>query len=162
MKTIRRLFFGEVITAVSLVTLGFIALFFFFDFVEELQSVGRISATGYKIPQALIYVALMAPSHVYELIPITVLIGTIFVMARLAQSSEFTILRTSGLGPWRALRTLLSLGLVFVVFTFAVGEYVKPDFKAKSPWAKLVPGLKKSKTMGTMRSMWDRWRRTPR
>ncbi len=126
MKTIRRLFYGEVITAVALVTLGFVALFFFFDFVEELQSVGRNSVLGYKIPQALIYVALMAPSHIYELLPITVLIGTIFVMARLAQSSEFTILRTSGLGPWRALRTLLLLGVGFVVFTFAIGDYVAP------------------------------------
>ncbi len=126
MKTIRRLFYGEVVMAVTLVTLGFIALFFFFDFVEELQSVGRNSLLGYKIPQALIYVALMAPSHIYELLPITVLIGTIFVMARLAQSSEFTILRTSGLGPWRALRTLLLLGVGFVVFTFAIGDYVAP------------------------------------
>ena len=114
MKTVRRLFFSEVVLAVTLVTLGFVALFYFFDFVEELQNVGRNSALGYKIPQALIYVALMAPSHVYELLPITVLIGTIFVMSRLAQSSEFTILRTSGLGPWLALRTLLSLGMVFV------------------------------------------------
>jgi lipopolysaccharide export system permease protein len=126
MKTIRRLFYGEVIWAVALVTLGFMALFYFFDFVEELQSVTRHGAAGYKIPQALIYVALMAPSHVYELLPITVLIGTIFVMARLAQSSEFTILRTSGLGPWRALQTLLVLGLGFVAFTFAVGDYVAP------------------------------------
>ena len=126
MKTIRKLFYREVILAVAMVTLGFIALFFFFDFVEELQSVGRISASGYKIPQALIYVALLAPSHIYELLPITVLIGTIFVMARFAQSSEFTILRTSGLGPWRALRTLLALGMGFVVFTFAVGDYVAP------------------------------------
>jgi lipopolysaccharide export system permease protein len=47
-------------------------------------------------------------------------------MARLAQSSEFTILRTSGLGPWRALGILLSLGLVFVVLTFAVGDYAAP------------------------------------
>jgi lipopolysaccharide export system permease protein len=47
-------------------------------------------------------------------------------MARLAQSSEFTILRTSGLGPWRALRTLLLLGVGFVVFTFAIGDYVAP------------------------------------
>ena len=54
------------------------------------------------------------------------LIGTIFVMARLAQSSEYTILRTSGLGPWRALRTLLLLGLGFVVLTFAVGDYIAP------------------------------------
>jgi lipopolysaccharide export LptBFGC system permease protein LptF len=59
--------------------------------------------------------------------PITVLIGTIFVMARLAQSSEFTILRTSGLGPFKALRLLLELGLVFVAFTFVVGDYVTPE-----------------------------------
>ena len=69
---------------------------------------------------------LSIPSHLYELLPITVLIGTIFVMARLAQSSEFTIMRTSGMGPWRALRTLVTLGGVFVVLTFAVGDYLAP------------------------------------
>ena len=102
MKTIRRLFYREMVLAILMVTLGFAALFFFFDFIEELQAVGRNSDSGYKIPQALAYVGLMVPSHLYELLPITVLIGTIFVMSRLAQSSEFTILRTSGLGPWRA------------------------------------------------------------
>jgi hypothetical protein len=40
--------------------------------------------------------------RLYELGPIAVLIGTIYAMARLAQSSEFTILRTAGLGPERA------------------------------------------------------------
>ena len=126
MKTVRRLLYSEVVLAVVLVTLGFVSLFYFFDFVEELQSVGKHRDTGYTVAQALLYVALMLPSHLYELLPITVLIGTIFVMARLAQSSEFTILRTSGLGPWLALRTLLSLGLVFVLFTFAVGDYLAP------------------------------------
>jgi lipopolysaccharide export system permease protein len=47
-------------------------------------------------------------------------------MARLAQSSEYTILRTSGLGPWRALRTLLALGIVFTLLTFAAGDYLAP------------------------------------
>jgi lipopolysaccharide export system permease protein len=126
MKTVRRLLYSEVVLAVVLVTLGFVSLFYFFDFVEELQSVGKHRDTGYTVAQALLYVALMLPSHLYELLPITVLIGTIFVMARLAQSSEFTILRTSGLGPWLALRTLLTLGLVFVLFTFAVGDYLAP------------------------------------
>ncbi len=50
------------------------------------------------------------PGHLYELLPIAVLIGTIYSLARLAQSSEFTILRTGGLGPWRALRLLTVLG----------------------------------------------------
>lgn len=126
MKTIRRLIFGEVFYAVVFVTAGFLALFAFFDLVDQLQSVGQKNPNGYELPQALTYVALLLPSHLYELLPITVLIGTIFVMTRLAQSSEFTILRTSGLGPWRALRTLLAVGAGFVVLTFAVGDYLAP------------------------------------
>lgn len=126
MKTIRRMIYREVLAAVGLVTLGFLALFFFFDLVEELRWVGQSPIGGYQLPQALLFVLLSIPSHLYELLPITVLIGTIFVMARLAQSSEFTILRTSGLGPWRVLYTLLALGAVFVVMTFAVGDYLAP------------------------------------
>ena len=75
------------------------------------------------------------PSHLYELLPIAVLIGTIFVMARLAQSSEYTILRTSGLGPWRALRTLLALGLAFTLLTFAAGDYLAPVADRTAPAA---------------------------
>ncbi len=126
MKTIRRLVFGEVFYAVIFVTVGFLALFAFFDLVDQLQSIGRPNSKGYELPQALTYVALLVPSHLYELLPITVLIGTIFVMARFAQSSEFTILRTSGLGPWRALRTLLAAGAGFVFLTFAIGDYLAP------------------------------------
>lgn len=126
MKTLRRLIYGEVLRAVGFVTLGFLSLFTFFDFVEEIQGMGQQNATPYRLVHAVTYVALLIPSHLYELLPITVLIGTIFVMARLAQSSEYTILRTSGLGPWRALRTLLMLGLGFVALTFALGDYVSP------------------------------------
>ncbi|QHI96559.1 LPS export ABC transporter permease LptG [Xylophilus rhododendri] len=125
MRTIRRYLYWDVITSVAFVTLGFLALFFFFDLVDELRWVGRANS-GYQISQALAFVALSIPGHLYELLPITVLIGTIFVMARLAQSSEYTILRTSGLGPWRAMQMLLTLGLVFTVLTFAVGDYVAP------------------------------------
>jgi lipopolysaccharide export system permease protein len=126
MKTVRRLLYAETIRAIGFVSLGFIALFFFFDFVEELKAVNQIRALGYQIPQALLFVGLMVPTHVYELLPITVLIGSVFVMARFAKSSEFTILRTSGLGPWLALKTLLILGLGFVLLTFVVGDYVSP------------------------------------
>jgi len=131
MKTIRRLIYGEVLAAIALVALGFLALFFFFDLADELQYLGKNNGLGgaadtYQIKHALLYVTLLIPNHLYELMPISVLIGTIFVMARLAQSSEYTILRTSGLGPWRALKLLLALGAFFTVFSFAVGDYVAP------------------------------------
>jgi len=131
MKTVRKLIYREVIISICLVTLGFLSLFLFFDLVDELPAIGKSSPLGgeenvYLLRHAMLYVVLQIPNHIYELLPISVLIGTIFVMARLAQSSEFTILRTSGLGPWKALRLLLSLGAVFVVASFAVGDYLAP------------------------------------
>ncbi len=131
MKTVRRLIYREVLTAIALIAAGFLALFFFFDVVDELQDIGKLAGLAgatqpYELRHALLYVALLIPTHLYELLPISVLIGTIFVMARLAQSSEYTILRTSGLGPWRALRLLLAVGAAFVVMSFLVGDYLAP------------------------------------
>jgi lipopolysaccharide export system permease protein len=129
MKTLRKLVYGETLQSIALITGGFLTLFAFFDLADELQNLGRSSgAEGptYQLRHAVLYVGLLLPSRLYELLPISVLIGTIFVMARLAQSSEYTILRTSGLYPWRALRLLLTLGSVFVALAFVIGDYVAP------------------------------------
>ena len=56
MMTIRRLIYREVVSAVLFVAAGFLALFFFFDFVDELPNVGK-GGTTYRLPQALMYVA---------------------------------------------------------------------------------------------------------
>ena len=130
MKTIRQLIYKETFLSVAFVAMGFLALFFFFDLVDELAQIGK-SFTGsefgtYKIQHALLYVLLLIPNHLYELLPIAVLIGGVFVMARFAHSSEFTILRTSGLGPGLALKMLLGLGAAFVAITFIIGDYVAP------------------------------------
>lgn len=144
MRTIRRLIHAEVFSAVAFVTLGFLALFAFFDFVDQLPAIGRGGAvTGYQVPQAASYVGLLVPNHLYELLPITVLIGTIYVMTRLAQSSEFTILRTSGLGPWRALRTLMVTGITFASMTFVIGDYL-------APWADRTAQLLKARYQGNL------------
>jgi lipopolysaccharide export system permease protein len=131
MKTIRKLIYGEVWISILLVGIGFLALFSLFDLIDDLKNVGQKSMFAgveqvYQLSHSLLYVALLWPSRIYELMPISVLIGTIMVMARMAKTSEFTILRTSGLDPWRALRLLLVLGSVFVVLSFAVGDYLSP------------------------------------
>ncbi|MFV0679477.1 LPS export ABC transporter permease LptG [Ottowia sp.] len=126
MKTIRRLIYAEIVRAVGFIAVAFLLLFFFFDLVDELGNLGQGAARGYSLSYVLLHVALQVPSHLYELLPIAVLIGAIYVMARLAESSEYTILRTSGLGPRRALNTLLVLGLGFVALTFVVGDYIAP------------------------------------
>ncbi|MCD8515094.1 MAG: LPS export ABC transporter permease LptG [Burkholderiaceae bacterium] len=130
MKTVRKLVFGELIVAIGFVTLAFLGLFAFFDLLDELSSIGRRSPVDpslvYGMPQALLYVVLLLPSRLYELLPIAVLIGSVYGLVRLAQSSEFTILRTSGLGPWLALKNLLLLGAGFVLLTVLTGDYLAP------------------------------------
>ena len=110
MRTVRRLLYRDVVWSVVFVALAFLSLFFFIDFVDELDKVGR---GGYTLGRAFARGLLALPGHFYDLFPIAVLIGTIYSMARLAQSSEFTILRTAGLGPGRALKLLALPGLVF-------------------------------------------------
>ncbi len=123
MRTVRRLFYVDIASAVVFVGISFLALFFFIDFVDELRDVGK---NGYTAAHAAVYSLLHAPSHLYELMPLAVLIGTIYALARLAQTSQYTILRTGGLGPARALSLLGSLALVFGAFTFVIGDYVAP------------------------------------
>ncbi len=122
MRTVRRIFHRDIVTSVAFVALAFLSLFFFIDFVEELADVAR----GYTVLHALAYSLLQVPGHLYELMPIAVLIGTIYALARLAQSSEYTILRTGGLGPGRALLLLAQLGLSFALLTYVVGDWIAP------------------------------------
>jgi lipopolysaccharide export system permease protein len=140
MNTVRRLIYKDMLTSIGMVCLGFLALFVFFDLVDELSAVGT---QDYQLIHAFAYVALQMPGHLYELLPICVLIGGVLVMARFAQSSEFTILRTSGLDPQRALKILLLLGAGFVVLTFLVGDYI-------APFANRTAQLLKAKYQGTI------------
>ncbi|WP_422013780.1 LPS export ABC transporter permease LptG [Roseateles sp.] len=126
MRTVRRLLYKDITGSVLLVAVAFLSLFFFIDFVDELERMARVGAGGGK---AAVLALMELPGHFYELFPIAVLIGAIVALARLAQSSEFTILRTGGLGPARALTLLAGLAAVFAVLTFVVGDYVAPQFE---------------------------------
>jgi lipopolysaccharide export system permease protein len=123
MHTVRRLLYREILGSTAYVTAAFLGLFFFIDLVGEINNLGR---KGVTIGYVLSLCALQMPAHIYELMPITLLIGAIYALARLAQSSEYTILRTGGLGPGRALRLLALLGLVFALFTFMIGDVIAP------------------------------------
>lgn len=123
MKTIRRLFYRDILASVGFVAVAFIALFYFIDFVDDLDAIGRRGRAVWHVALAAL---LQVPSHLYDLMPIAVLIGTIYSLSRMAQASEFTILRTGGLGPVRALRLLAGLGLMFGVLNFVVGDHLAP------------------------------------
>jgi len=123
MRTVRRLFYRDIVSSVAFVALSFLSLFYFIDFVDDLDEIGKRGRAAWHVALGALY---EVPGHFYELFPIAVLIGTIYSLARMAQSSEYTILRTGGLGPGRALGMLAWLGVAFGIVNFVVGDYVSP------------------------------------
>ena len=114
----------EIVAAVAFVLLGFLALFAFFDLINELEDVGR---GGYRLQHAVAFVLLGLPSHVYELMPIAALIGSIYALSQLASHSEYTAMRAAGLGRRRALGVVARVGLALAVLTALVGEVLSPQ-----------------------------------
>ncbi len=112
----------EIYGATLFVFAAFLSLFAFFDLINELTDLG----SGYRLQHAIAFVALTVPSHVYELFPVVVLIGTLYVLSHLAANSEYTVMRGSGLAPWRAVSTLFRIGIVFAVATLVFGELIAP------------------------------------
>ncbi len=121
--TVERYLAHQIWGAVGFVLLGFLALFAFFDLIAELRDLGR---GDYQLRQIFSVVLLGLPSHAYELFPVSVLIGTLYVLAHLSSNFEFIVLRAAGLAPSRAAFALAKCGLVFVVATFVIGEWVAP------------------------------------
>jgi lipopolysaccharide export system permease protein len=121
--TLNRYLAREVIAAVSFILLGFLGLFSFFDLLAEFRDLGR---GEYHLRQVFTFVLLSAPTHAYELLPVSVLIGTLYVLAQLANNSEFTVMRGAGMSPGQAGWMLCKVGLLFAAVTFAIGEWVAP------------------------------------
>ncbi len=123
MHLLTRYLLKEIAVSVSLITIALIAMFSFFDLIQELEDLGRGS---YGLGKILVFVILSAPGHIYEIMPVAVLVGCMYSIGQLARHSELIILRVSGISLVGITRTLLNIGLVFTLITFLVGELITP------------------------------------
>lgn len=123
MKIWRRYIAREVSGGIVLVLAAFLALFSFFDMITEVKNVGE---GNYQFHHAVAFVLLKIPGRSYELLPIAVLIGTLYSLSTLARHSEITVLRVSGMSTGSLLSGLIQVALVFALITFMIGEVVAP------------------------------------
>lgn len=121
MKTLGRYVAREVALSALLVLAGLLMLWVFYDLLAELGSLRALNTA-----QFLVLVAATIPGHLYELLPIAALIGTLFALAQLASNSEYGVMRTSGVSVLQMAGVLLGVSLIIAGAVFVVGEYVVP------------------------------------
>ncbi len=122
MRVITRHLTKEILIATAFVLVVLVALIAFFDLVSQAKNIG----SRYNIGMALFLTVLKLPSRLYEVMPIAVLLGGVYTLSRWASTSEFTILRVSGLSPMRLAGMLCVPAIVMIALTYAMGEWVMP------------------------------------
>jgi len=92
------------------------------DLVDELKKVND----GYPVSLAFFYVILNTPQNIYEVLPIATLMGSLIGLSKLSSTSELNAAKSSGLSFAKIIVIALKSGLVIVVLTFLIGEFVAP------------------------------------
>jgi lipopolysaccharide export system permease protein len=129
MKILYRYLNLELAIPIFWVMIGLIGIFSFFDFIQEINDFGKGT---YNLLSIFSYVVLSIPGHVYEIVPIAVLIGSMYAVGQLSGNSELTVIRSSGYSIKHIAFTLSFTGLFFTIFTFAVGDLVTPLTEKKA------------------------------
>jgi lipopolysaccharide export system permease protein len=134
MRLISRYVFSQLSSATLYTLSALLALYAFFDIIQEVPHVGQ---NTYTMQTMLNYVLLLVPGHAYELLPLAVLIGALVAMTQLVTNSEYTIIRTSGITLMQIAGMLFRFGLCFALLTVFLGEFAAPYAGQKAEQIKL-------------------------
>lgn len=100
-----------------------VGLFMFLTFIDQLSDVG----TGrYGVLDAMRFVVLSLPRTLYEIFPMSALLGSIMGMSALAVDSELIVIRAAGVSVARLTGSVLKVGALLAFMALILGELVTP------------------------------------
>ena len=132
----------EFFIGITMIMLGLISLFAFFDFIQEIGDLGKGS---YGILQAITYVILSIPGHIYEVVPLAVLIGSMYTIGQLSYNSELNVIRASGYSIKKIAISLMYVGVIFSFFTIIIGDLIAHQTEKNAQQINLTERLELSK-----------------
>jgi len=99
------------------------SIYSFFNFLEELNSVGK---EGYTVLSAFTYIILKLPEVLYKQASPIILLGCILGMGHLATTGQLLIFRVSGASIFKITSLTLKNSLIFLLFFISIGEFIAP------------------------------------
>jgi len=125
-KILDRYLIGTVLLYSAMVLGVLLTLGGLFVFIGQQDDIG---VGDYSAANALLFSLLSLPQQAFELMPIAVLIGALLGLGALARGSELVVVRAAGVSVMRTARAVAMGGLVILVFTAALGEFVAPPLQ---------------------------------
>jgi lipopolysaccharide export system permease protein len=154
MKILDRYIARNVLASSALALFVLTAIAVFFSFIGQLGDLNE----RYTVGNALAYVLLTLPRRAYELLPTSVLLGSLMGLGALAASSELVVIRSAGVSIARISLSVIKTGVLIALFTLILGEVIAP------PGEQYAQSMKSTAMTGaiTLRSRHGFWARDGR
>ncbi len=137
MKILNRYLARTVVLNTLLALTVLVVLLTFFAFIDDLGDIGK---GHYGLPQALQFALLRVPQRIYELLPVSALLGSLLGLGALASNNELVAMRTAGVSIAWIVVAAMKTGLLLMVVAIFLGEVVAP------PSEQLAQGLRAAAT----------------
>ncbi|MBN4053620.1 LPS export ABC transporter permease LptG [Haliea sp. AH-315-K21] len=125
---------NSVLMAMLLVLLVLAGLDFLFTVFDELGGTNE----RYQTSDALQYVLLTFPRHVYDLLPMTALMGSLIGLSVLASSNELVVMQAAGVKTGRIVWAVMKPAILVMVIGLILGEFVTPPLDLRAEVNKTV------------------------
>lgn len=139
MSRLDRYIARQVMAAMLLVLLVLGGLDLLLTTVDELGN----TEAGYGTWQVLHFMLYTTPRHLYELLPLSALIGALAGLGSLAATNELVGMQAAGYSRWQITRAVMQPAMLVMVAGLVMGEYVAPRLEIGAQIdKKLALGLK--------------------
>lgn len=141
-----------IISGVLSVLIVFVVLYELFAFVGEVDNIGR---ADYTVWSAIQYSLLLIPQRIYELFPLSMLLGTMLGLGRLANTNELVVIRTAGVSLLRIVGSIMKTAIVLMLLALLIGEGLGPPLHQYAN-ERRIKALKLQVNMNTEYGLWAR------
>ncbi len=118
------LYLGQtIIKTIAMVMLLLLGLDLVFTLVNEVRDIG----TGdYGFIHAAMVLGLSIPQKIYQMFPMSALIGTLMGLGVLASNSELVVMQAAGISVRKITLSIVMVALALAMFVWGFGEGIAP------------------------------------
>jgi lipopolysaccharide export system permease protein len=129
MRIIQAYYIKEFLKILGIIALGLALIFSILDLIDKID---EFMAGNPSIINFSLYIFFNLPKYLYYLLPMALLICSLFVFSQASRNKELIALKAIGGRLKKLFYPFVFLGMLFSFFGFFIGEVVVPDFSERA------------------------------
>lgn len=129
MKIVQRLYLKDFFRLLMLISFGLSLIFSLIDLIGEIN---HFTASKTSFWSLFLYVMLKMPGFLLYLLPMSILICSMFTFSQAFRRNEIAAIKTAGGSLKKLFYPFIATGIILSIFAFVSNEVVAPAFSRKS------------------------------